>query len=52
MVAARRDAMVRLVDQSGIRAPMVHPNDAGYRVMAANGFAAITAPTDPSRTDP
>jgi lysophospholipase L1-like esterase len=52
MVAARRDAMVRLVDQSGIRAPMVHPNDAGYRVMAANWFAAITAPTDPSRTDP
>jgi lysophospholipase L1-like esterase len=57
MVAARRDPMIGLVDQGGVRAPMVHPNDAGYRVMAANWFAAITeprraGPTDPSRTDP
>jgi lysophospholipase L1-like esterase len=52
MVTARRDSMVRLVDQGGVHAPVVHPDDAGYRVMAANWFAAITAPTDPSRTDP
>jgi lysophospholipase L1-like esterase len=57
VVAGLRDPLVTLVDQGGVRAPVVHPNDAGYRVMAANWFAAITEPgdsgvTDPSRTDP
>jgi lysophospholipase L1-like esterase len=53
VIAARRDPLVRIVDQAGVRAPMIHPNDAGYAAMAANWFAAIARTlTVPSRTDP
>jgi lysophospholipase L1-like esterase len=41
LVAARRDPMVYLVDQGRVRAPDVHPNDAGYATMAKNWFTAV-----------
>ncbi len=41
VVAARRDAFVHVVDQTAVRAPRLHPNDAGYAAMADNWFAAL-----------
>jgi lysophospholipase L1-like esterase len=43
IVAAREDPLVRLVDQAGVRAPYLHPNDAGYAAMADTWFTALTA---------
>ena len=41
MVAARHDPRLHLVDQGDVRAPLLHPNDAGYAAMAAIWFTAI-----------
>lgn len=40
-VAARHDPRLHLVDQAGVRAPQLHPNDAGYAAMAHTWFAAL-----------
>ena len=43
MVAARDDPLLHLVDQAAVRAPWLHPNDAGYAAMADTWFSALTA---------
>jgi lysophospholipase L1-like esterase len=42
MVAARHDPRLHLVDQAHVRAPWLHPNDAGYAAMADMWFTALT----------
>jgi lysophospholipase L1-like esterase len=42
MVAARHDPRLRLVNQAAVRAPWLHPNDAGYAAMADRWFTALT----------
>jgi lysophospholipase L1-like esterase len=43
MVAARDDPLLHLVDQAAVRAPWLHPNDAGYAAMADTWFTALSA---------
>ena len=43
LVAARSDPLLRLVDLGAVRAPWLHPNDAGYDKMADTWFTALTA---------
>ena len=51
LVAARGDPRMRLVDQAAVRAPWLHPNDAGYAAMADAWFAALTAAVPAFRSD-
>jgi lysophospholipase L1-like esterase len=48
LVIARQDPLVVLVNQALVRAPDVHPNDAGYAVMARNWFAAVASVDRPA----
>jgi lysophospholipase L1-like esterase len=41
MVTARADPLLHLVDQGAVRAPYLHPNDAGYAAMADIWFTAV-----------
>jgi lysophospholipase L1-like esterase len=43
MLAIRDDPLLHLVNQAAVRAPWLHPNDAGYAAMADNWFTALTA---------
>lgn len=42
MVAARHDPRLHLVNQAAVRAPWLHPNDAGYAAMAGRWYTALT----------
>jgi lysophospholipase L1-like esterase len=52
MVAARHDPRLHLVNQAGVRAPWLHPNDAGYAAMADRWFAALTGTVPALRARP
>jgi hypothetical protein len=41
-VSARHDLRLHLADQAGVRAPWLHPNDAGYAAMADTWFTSLT----------
>jgi lysophospholipase L1-like esterase len=43
MVAARHDPLLHLVDHAAVRAPYLHPNDAGYAAMAVTWCTALTS---------
>jgi lysophospholipase L1-like esterase len=45
IVAVRDDPLLHLVDQAAVRAPWLHPNDAGYAAMADTWFTALTSAT-------
>jgi lysophospholipase L1-like esterase len=50
IVAAYRDPLLYLVNLGAVRAPHVHPNDAGYAAMANLWFAAVARVEDEPRS--